>query len=454
MTAPAPIIQLPGIGEELQAGLAPFIAALQQRQQLGLQRQQLEIERQKAEAQIAQAGAATAESRARTKEILEELEQKKVQLEANDFATEQFIMTMTSTGGLSPENLVTARERITKEADKDISSEAMLAFDALVKQEEEQRLLTAQREAAQTEADVAERTADARVAAAELAPQATQAQIDFAEAQTERAEVDTRIMQLAETRDPTRVQLAAALWELGGVTWKEVRETAGLAAGGIDDDAVFTPTAAGGAGSEYNRKAGTFARLMQTSGALIDALVEQTGGITAMASFMRQTRSATLDIVINNLIDSKQQELVNAHRTFGDAFRFFVSGQQSSDREALRILNTVAEQSGDSRETRDQKRLMRRAMTRAALDAAAGTINPVEAMDTVIEEAETIGIDERKMKVFREMRQDALNYQQRLLTGRGPLFISDQPTTIDSLSASRALTDSIIGARFAVPLRN
>jgi hypothetical protein len=38
MTAPAPIIRLPGIGEELQAGLAPFIAALQQRQQLATSR--------------------------------------------------------------------------------------------------------------------------------------------------------------------------------------------------------------------------------------------------------------------------------------------------------------------------------------------------------------------------------------------------------------------------------
>ena len=466
MTAPI-VIRRKGPLEGLPQALSPLLNALAQRQQFGLERQRLEIERQKAEASIAQAGAATAESRGRTKKLLEELKQKDIQLRASDAASERFISTLTSPEGLSAENISAAREELIRKGDKEISSEALVAFDALITANTEQQRQQALAARETTEARVAAETAEDRIRAGqqadelvlsdiaqrEAAVRASDAAVQASEAATEASQVDTRLGVLQEERDPSRVARAQSLWMTGNVTWGQARRTAGLAPGGIPDNEIFDPTkatAAAGTGGEAARKAGTFARIMQTSGARINALEESTGGITSLASIQRQTKSAILDVVINRFLSPEQQQLVNSHRQFGDAFRFFVSGQQSSDREALRILNSVAGQAGDAPETLRQKRLMRNVMTQMALDASAGILTPVEAMDEIIEQARLVGMSPRAMSIFREQREDAVRFQTNRAAGRGPLILNENPTTADSLAGSVATVDSLINNRFEV----
>jgi len=320
---------------------------------------------------------------------------------------------------------------------------------------------------AKTEARVSEATAADRIRAGlltdelvradidqrEAAVRASDAAVQASEAATEASQVDTRLGVLQEKLDPIRVARAQSLWMTGNVTWGQARQTAGLPPGEIPDDEVFDPTkktVASGAGGEAARKAGTFARIMQTSGARINALEASTGGITSLASIQRQTKSAILDVVINRFLTPEQRQLVNAHRQFGDAFRFFVSGQQSSDREALRILNSVAGQSSDDPETLRQKRFMRSVMTQMALDASAGIISPVEAMDEIIEQARLVGMSPKAMSVFREQREDAVRFQANRAAGRGPLILNENPTTADSLAGSVATVDSLINNRFEV----
>lgn len=466
MTAPI-VIRRKGFGEGVQQALSPLLDALAQRQQFGLEKQKIEIERQKAEASIAQAGTATAESRGRTKKLLEELKQKDIQLRASDLATERFISTLTSPEGLSAENISSAREELIRKGEKEISSEALVAFDALITANTDQQRKQAEAALATTEARVAGETAADRIRAGQLADEVTQADIaqrqaatqaseaavTASEAATEASQVDARLAKLQEELDPVRVARAQSLWMTGNLTWGEARRAAGLAAGGIPDDEKFDPTkatAASGAGGEAARKAATFGRLMQSSGAIIDFLEEKTGGISFAASLQRQTKIPLLDILINLKISPDQRQLVNAHRTFGDAFRFSVSGQQSSDREALRMLNTVAGQTGDDVETRKQKSFIRRVMTQMTLDAAAGIVTPVEAMDEIIEQALLVGMDSKKMAVFREQRADAVTFMQRRAAGRGPLILNDQPTTADSLAGSVATIDSLFNNRFEV----
>lgn len=459
MTAPV-VIQQKGIGETVQQAFSPLLKALAQRQQFGLEKQKIEIERQKAEASIAQAGAATAESRGRTKKLLEELKQKDIQLRASDLATERFISTLTSPEGLSAENISSAREELIRKGEKEISSEALVAFDALITANTEQQRRQAVATEAEVDARVAVETAESNILAGQQADELIEAQIGQAqaattasEAATEASQVDARLGELQEELDPVRVARAQSLWMTGNLTWGQARQAAGLKAGGIPDDEKFDPTKARvstGSGGEAARKAGTFGRLMQTSNATINRLEASTGGITSLASIQRQTKSAVLDIVINRFLSPEQQQLVNAHRTFGDAFRFFVSGQQSSDREALRILNSVAGQAGDDPETLRQKRFMRNVMTQMALDAASGIVNPVEAMDEIIEQARITGMSPAAMRVFREQRADAVTFMRRRAAGRGPLILNDQPTTADSLAGSVATIDSLMTERYEV----
>ena len=466
MTAPT-IIRRKGPLEGLQQAFSPLLDALARRQQLGLERQKIEIQRQKAEASIAQAGAATSESRARTKGLLEKLAQQDIQLRANDFASERFIGLISGPEGITPETAAAAREEIIRKGDKEISSEALVAFDAMITANTEQQRKQAETTTAASKARVAEATeadliragqsadelALADIAQREAAVRASDAAVQASEAATEASQVDARLGVLQEERDPARVTRAQSLWMTGNVTWGQARMAAGLGAGGIPDSEVFDPTkatATAGSGGEAARKAATFARVMQASGANINRLEESTGGITSLASIQRQTKSAVLDVVINRFLSPEQQQLVNAHRQFGDAFRFFVSGQQSSDREALRILNSVAGQAGDDPETRRQKRFMRNVMTQMALDVASGIVNPVQAMDEIIEQARITEMSPAAMRVFREQREDAVTLMRERAAGRGPLILNESPTTPDSLAGSVATIDSLINSRFEV----
>jgi hypothetical protein len=238
-------------------------------------------------------------------------------------------------------------------------------------------------------------------------------------------------------RDPARVNSANSLWQSGAMPWKEAREAAGLAAGGIPDDAMFVdPAAAGRAGGAEAQKKLGFAIQMQSSHAIINQMVDATGGLKFLPSIQRQTQSSIIDATINLINkDPNQQRLVQAHRMFGDAYRFSLSGQQSSDREALRMLNAVAEQVGDQPETITQKKLMRETMIQLTFDAANGLITPTEGMDRMISNALRLGYDPEGdfMDVLREQRIDAISWENQI--GNATILSSD-PTTADTLGAT------------------
>jgi hypothetical protein len=449
MTAPTPptIIQQPGFGQQLQQSLQPLLAALQMRQQLGMQKQKLELERQRTEAQIAQAGAATAESRGRHKERLAKLEQDDINLRAQDYATQQYIALATGAEGVTAETVRDMQEVIIKQGDKDISSEALNHFNVLVKQDEESRSAVAIRRQQEVAAQVAEETERAQVE--RTITDAERAQVGLSIDKQQEQLMDIELRKALEGRDPARVNAALAAYRGGNLTWKQARETVGLPPGGIPDDAVYSPLASG-ANAEYARKASNFALQMWTSANRIDELIEQTGGITALASIQRQTRSALLDVVINQLVSPEQRQLVNAHRVFGDAFRFFVSGQQSSDKEAMRILNSVAEQTGDDEGTKRQKRLMRRTMIQAAMRAASGESSPEQAMRDVVDRAKEMGFSKKTIDIFNEQLEDAKKYTAGINSGVILRGVSSQPTTPANLNLVMESTDSLMSEIFEV----
>ena len=131
-----------------------------------------------------------------------------------------------------------------------------------------------------------------------------------------------------------------------------------------------------------------------------------------LPSLQQGTRIQAFDAFVNKISSEGQQRLVNAHRIFGDAYRFFVSGQQSSAVEALRILNTVAVQFGDNQQVIDQKRLMRETMIQAATDASQGLFSPLQAAEAVLERAKKLGFDKKALEAFTEQRNDACGRQQ------------------------------------------
>lgn len=449
MTLPLsfPQINPPTLQQEQGGGeqISVLVRMLMQRQQIGLEQQRLALEQQKAEADIAQGEQATAESRQRTKKMIEEQEEKRLDLQAQDFATEQFISTLTAPGSLSPENLSKTRERIVRQGDRKISSRSLLAFDAMIREQEQTALTAAQKRQAAVGAEVAERTQAEQIATQQLSPQIAEAQLATAQAATEQVVVDTRIKQLQETRDPVRVARAESLWPHVR-NWKEAREAAGLAAGGIPDDAKFISTE-GVQLTEAQRNAGMHARQMQMAGSLIDQLVDKTGGLTVLGSLQRSGGRIS-DIMLNPLLSAEQQQLVNAHRLYINSYIYLASGKQINEKEAVRLMGAVAEQANDAPPVKQQKRLLRTIITQSAMDMAGGAIDPVLAADQAIATARAQGVRGAQLNFLLDMKKKAEVFARERAAGLGPITASPQPTTPEALQQNVQWLDSLLTARF------
>jgi len=455
MTAPT-VTRLPGFGDEFRQGLAPLIQALQERQRIGLERRRLEIQQQTAQAQIEQAGAATAEAKSRTKTREAEFAQTQLELRAREQASEFYIGALTSEGGITPGKVVEIHQRI-RNLPTDEQDEVLGFFNELTTANIQQQQAAADARRAEAEAEVSVGTQEARTRsknlAADLAEQTFDSNVAIATAQAqqapalaERAVVDLRIAQMAETNDPIRVARAEGLWR-AGATWGEARRTAGLPKieGGIPEDALFADRAPGGGMSEFRLKALSFSRQMVVADVAINQLVEETGGLSVLAAFQRNTRRPSVDIFINFIIDPKQRQLVQAHRQFANAFRFFVSGQQSSDKEFLSIMGQVAEQAGDDRDTIRQKRFMRRVMMQASIDAVGGEVSMDSLLDDAIIVARAERMDSSRIAYLIEQRDQARSFRELQEAGLATTIATDvDPPSEDNLASRLAFGVSLL----------
>ncbi len=108
---------------------------------------------------------------------------------------------------------------------------------------------------------------------------------------------------------------------------------------------------------------------------------------------MRQTQNPTIDALINETRSEPERQLINGQRMFADNYRFSLSGQQSSDREALRMMNTVSSQFGDDEQTLMQKRNLRAVMIRVTEMKARGEISGVDGARMGLQAAQNMGFD-------------------------------------------------------------
>lgn len=460
MTSPI-VIKQPGFGEQIQQGLAPLIAALQQRQQFGLQRQKLELERQRTEAMTAEAGVDIAKKK-------KELEEQELDINARDFAVSTLIDVMSMPGGLdSPENLAKARQKIIETGDKKWAPRAMLAFDKLVKEHEDLLKQRADRLTAEIQAQVEQATIDEQIATAELGPELVKAQIEQAQASTEERLASAAVDRLKAENDPTRVDQSVRAWQNSpGSTYGEFRKMWHIASvkGGIPDDAVASGVGDPLAGlKEKEKEARGFATLMIGADATINALTRdrmvvddkgnrrfvkgarvEFGTALEMAARSKGTFGAALSAAINTtVLDEVQQQILNAGFNFAVMFKFATSGQQSSDAETLTFMKMTLEQKGDSDETIRQKRAFRQMQIELIQERAGpGRKNPVEALDFMIDDMKAQGMRPDFIKAMERERELAITAQKRRAAG-----IADQlPVQGLDSTATQAWSDSVLTA--------
>ena len=220
-------------------------------------------------------------------------------------------------------------------------------------------------------------TLTARIETANLQPSIASTQLAGAQAAVVGQRIQNSLDQLRLENDPQRVSMAATLLN-AGVPWGEARRTVRLAAGGIPDDFKLVPAGTDAANQEATRAQG-FATVMTNMNGTINQIHAQGVRLGLLPSMQLMTRFQTFDAFVNTLSSPEQQALVHAYRTFGDMYRTSLSGQQSTDREALRMMRSIAEQSGDSEQTIAAKRVLRETMIEVTAARANGTMTPLSA---------------------------------------------------------------------------
>jgi hypothetical protein len=291
----------------------------------------------------------------------------------------------------------------------------------------------AQTESVNLDNTFASSTMSSRLSAAALAPR-------IAAAQLQGQQLENTFAHLRNTRDPIRASGAQTLWQQGGVTWREARETYGLAAGGIDDSAIYTPpTDLGAGGGQETRRIMQLSDQMDMADGVINRMYAEGVRISPLNSFQRGTQSAIADIAINSISDPAQQQIVHAMRLFGDSYRFMLSGAGSTDREAMRMLNSVVPQANDSDAAIAQKQVMRRTIIALARTRAGG--NPASSIAIArqgLETARQTG-DPTAIELFTNILDTALQHASGTA-----LPISAEPTDSTNVQERMPRVDELL----------
>ena len=432
MTSPInpTVIQQPGALDNFGAN---FLNAFSMMQQAKERKRQLDLEEQRTNASVAASKQQTAESKARLKAAETAAAQERISLEAQDAAASAYLPLATMSGGLSPENIAEVQRTLMSSIDPNSAAEAMVAFNSLIATGLDEQQAQANNRLKKAEADVATATVEAQIQSIEMQPLLDAAQVAETRAttalrrvQTTEAEINVDLTEALRDRDPTRVARATSLYEMG-VPWGQARESAGLAAGGIPDDSVYNNITGGAAAGAAAAEARNFALQMIPANATVNSLTRDTTDkdgnviqgerINVTTSIQAAAGSNTLNLAINAVQSPKQQKMLQAGLQYVMSYRFFMSGQQSSDKEYLNMMKITFELAGDSDEMIRQKRMMRQLQTNALIEVAGGTVNPVDVLNDAIEIMKIEGLAPEFIRGMEVERNLAARHQAALAAG-------------------------------------
>lgn len=287
---------------------------------------------------------------------------------------------------------------------------------------EEDTVSTVQSDArrAAADADVAVETRDARVrsteAGADLAESNARVAVATERPRITQEEVAANLALAKQNNDPERVNGAwrAVVQGAGTVTWGQAADAFGIDPVGFGPEFMLPPPITGeGGGGEQARKAASLYSLMTASNATINQLYDEGVEIGGWGSAHRSSKNWFTNYVTGLGVDDTEGKLIQAQKTFADAYRFFISGQQSSDAEAERLLFTVLENPGDGPETVGQKRFMRDLIIQMTESIAGGTLNAGQAADRITAAARNRGLPQDQIAIFEQQAADAWAYTER-----------------------------------------
>ena len=252
--------------------------------------------------------------------------------------------------------------------------------------------------------------------------------------------------------DPAIMNSATNMFTTSHFTWGQIRRMYGIPKlPDIDDNMKYVAPLSPGATGRAQRaqmQAANFLTQMVTSDAILTPLEEKTGGLSALGQYVKESQAAvragassgvwgTLSrMVARGALNKDEQQVIAQSLNFGDAWRFSISGQSSSDTEGLRILNNVTVNAGDDPEVRHLKQNMRQVMIQGISDIAKG----VRTRSEVLEGALRLKWTPEQTQWLKDQLRDAKAYEVQLENGTAPHITDPNPPTDPSDAASRTST--------------
>lgn len=347
-----------------------ILALAQHRESVANAHAQLELERQRTEDQLANSTenrAASKEERARAQA---EHEHKLKVYQAHDIVANALPGVLTAPGDFT-QNAEAARVKLIQQ-NKQLAPFINDAFNSQLGDIARTRTAIAERRKAEAEAPVAEKTAGARIKAAQNA--ADQSDVDLATSRL------TNTLKSLEVQgfDAQKLAVANDFARTSGLPWGIVRKQFGLPSikGGLED--TFTFPEAKTAASGQLEQAANQLRLANDG---INALGNK--GLS-VASYASLSAGAWTSGAINALSSRDQQELAAAYSQFIAPIQAVLVKGAASDKDVQRMQRAYVTLDSDDRTVRAQKALVRTALAESFNPAATDYVGMLDKFEAII----------------------------------------------------------------------
>jgi len=192
------------------------------------------------------------------------------------------------------------------------------------------------------------------------------------------------------------VALKAAVLSDGALTMGQAARGVGIKAplGALEDFRFPAQTGTQQKLSETQLKARMYATQMRVSNQILEDFATRGVNISLPAQVVRDMKGTLargggvvglggrlLGTLANVAISPEQQQVIQAQLSVANAYRYLVSGQQTSDQEFGVIFTYIVEDATDKPEVRLQKRAFRRAIIESAEEVFAGTAREADASE-------------------------------------------------------------------------
>lgn len=393
---PAQVVPRQDSGED---SLLRFFLDLQnQREQRDARRAQLDMQRQALVSNL-ETDKLTRDQKKRELEIADLREQ--AASIADDYAL-QFMSLGSKADNTAAIGI--AQKMYEQNPDKKLKPYLAAAFAERVKNQQEMLGKIATRTTEESGARVATATEGAKVETGNLQPTLTRAQLAVVNQQLTNAQLEEKLKQDEINLDPARRQQITQMLE-GGATLGEAYKNVGRdLPAGADPNWRMDLKGTGGALAARNRGLAAQAEM---------GLSQISVPLSGKADFFRMVQSSEGLVgvvgrrVINPRLSPAERQTIQGYGLLTQAYRTYVTGQQSSNTERLALENTIVAWATDDPATQMRKKAVANLLPRVI---AAG-MSPTEIMDALIAENLRLGAPKKVIDVLTGQRAIAAKYE-------------------------------------------